>query len=115
MTAATQHAIGVAVEKGFAATSAQAVAKNGSSGVKQKGLRDVVFTPLYGCDENISGVGPVCSLLEVGGLCTAVNDLLSNCLSGVLNLCNAVLVVLSLCCELPFLELAMMTTLGDCH
>lgn len=34
-------------------------------GRSKKGLRDVVFTPLYGCDENAHGVGPVCSLLEV--------------------------------------------------
>lgn len=34
-------------------------------GRSKKGLRDVVFTPLYGCDENGHGVGPVCSLLEV--------------------------------------------------
>lgn len=32
-----------------------------SGGLKGK----VVFTPLYGCDEGATGVGPVCSILEV--------------------------------------------------
>ena len=38
---------------------------SGSSGGAGKGA--VVFTPLYGCDETVGGVGPVCSILEVSG------------------------------------------------
>lgn len=38
----------------------------GSGGSSNKGA--VVFTPLYGCDETVGGVGPVCSILEVSGL-----------------------------------------------
>lgn len=36
---------------------------SGSAGSGSKGK--VVFTPLYGCDEGSTGVGPVCSILEV--------------------------------------------------
>lgn len=36
----------------------------------------VVFTPIYGCDEGATGVGPVCSILEVGGISTATKILL---------------------------------------
>lgn len=67
MTAATQPAVAGAATKESETVSARSAAKSGSSGAKKKGLRDVVFTPLYGCDENITNVGPVCSLLEVRG------------------------------------------------
>lgn len=38
----------------------------GSGGSSNKGA--VVFTPLYGCDETVGGVGPVCSILEASSL-----------------------------------------------
>lgn len=38
---------------------------SGGGRVKGKG---VVFTPLYGCEETSTGVGPVSSILEVRGL-----------------------------------------------
>eukprot|EP00903_Cladosiphon_okamuranus_P008763 g8395.t1 len=38
-----------------------------SSGGRGKG-KGVVFTPLYGCEETSTGVGPVSSILEVGGV-----------------------------------------------
>ncbi|CAM9131784.1 unnamed protein product, partial [Choristocarpus tenellus] len=44
------------------------VEKKGSNAPSSPAAGKVVFTPLYGCEEGASGVGPVSSLLEVGGV-----------------------------------------------
>ena len=56
---------------------AASASASGSAGSGSKGK--VVFTPLYGCDEGATGVGPVCSILEVtvGRACTATQSVLS--------------------------------------
>lgn len=42
-------------------------AGSSSRGGGRKKNKGVVFTPLYGCDEEATGVGPVSSILEVSG------------------------------------------------
>lgn len=52
-------------ESGSPATPASKPDRGGSGG-SGGGLKGkVVFTPVYGCDEGATGVGPVCSILEV--------------------------------------------------
>lgn len=64
MTVATSSAAGAASTRAAPASSKGAGGSSSSSKAKgQKG--SVVFTSIYGCHEGATGVGPVCSILEV--------------------------------------------------